>query len=229
MNELVIVNQIPAIWETMKAVLNGEDVTAIAALMGIGGVSIRDFGNIKNFKKIFTRYKEEFPEGFQSEEQESIFYDTFIELSEFIKKEDKNIDGKVFEKISNMLISGIKKKDILTKEYIKIVMNLSWLDLSVLLNLKNITSNVDYMNCPDDEDMPIKKKVTYDRFLKDLKSVTSYPQELIDKAIIQLKENKLIYDIVIEKDMDFIIISQITTELGDKIKELIEGTKTIEK
>lgn len=225
MDELVIVNQVPAIWENMRTVLNGENISAIATLMGISGVTVKDFGIIQKLKKLFMKCDEEFPEGFQNKEQESIFYDTFIELSDFVK-ENKNIDGKVFEKISDLLINGIKENDILTKEYIKIVMNLSWLDLSVLLNLKKIRSSIssiDYL----EGNILTEEKVTYDRFLKDLKSVTSYPQELIDKAIVQLKKNKLIYDTVIEEDIDIFSMSQITTELGDRIKELIEESKIV--
>lgn len=227
MDELAIINQVPAIWENMKIVLNGENISAIATFMGITGVTVKDFGIIQKFKKLFMKCDEEFPEGFQNEEQESIFYDTFIELSDFIK-ENKNIDGKVFEKISNMLINGIKENDILTKEYIKIVMNLSWLDLSVLLNLKKIRTNIGSINHLE-ENMPTNKKVTYDRFLKDLKSVTLYPQELIDKGIVELKKNKLIDDKVIEEEVFIFIESKITTELGDRIKKLIEGSKIIEK
>lgn len=229
MDELAIVNQAPVIWETMKAVLNSEDVTAIAALMGIGGVSIRDFGNIKNLKKIFTRCNEEFPEGFQSEEQESIFYDTFIELSEFIKKEDKNIDGKVFEKISNILINGIKKEDILTKEYIKILEKLSWLELNVLLELKEVVIYKNYLKSLNFNNKYTEKDCTFQGILDILKKNTSYPQELIFKAIRSLEENNLIRSNVVEFKRMGDEVYKITTELGDEIKKIIKESEKIAK
>lgn len=220
MNELAIVNQIPAIWENVKAVLNSENVSAIATLMGVSGVTIRDFRYVKNFKKLFTKCEEEFPNGFQTEEQESIFYDTFVELSDFIK-ENKNIDGKVFEKISNLLIEGLKKEDILIKEYIKILEKLSWLDLSALLNLEIVTiqSNKYLLNLEN------KEKYTYEYFIKKLKDKTSYPQELIIKAIENLKVNNLINDFVEEVNKTSWKDYKITTELGDKIRVLIRESE----
>lgn len=222
MGNLITTNQIPVIWDTIKTTLNSENINAIAALMGITGTSLRDFGNIKYIKKLFKKCEEEFPDGLETEEQETTFYDSFIELSDFLK-ENKNIDGKVFEKINDLLVNGIKKEDLLIKEYVKILENLSWLDLSVLINLETVyTTNKKFLTSSFYDGNRVKER-NINSILEILKERTSYPQELINIAIQKLQTNNLVSNEIIDVDNYYRDDFKITTELGDRIKKLLEN------
>lgn len=221
MGDLTVTNQIPAIWDTIKTTLNSENINAIATLMGITGTSLKDFGNIRHLKKLFKKCDEVFSEGLKTEEQETIFYDSFLELSDFLK-ENKNMDGKVFEKINDLLVNGIKQEDLLTKEYIKILENLSWLDLSVLINLKTVhTKSKASITIFNEKNKVIDRSVN--SILEVLKKDTNYPQELIDMAIQKLQTHNLVSKEIIDANGYYYDDFKITTELGDRIKKLLEN------
>lgn len=111
---------------------NNDIVGGIATIMGLSGYSLRDFMGKKLFSNLFYKIKDHFKEKEITEKQEEILRESFLELEDYIKN-CEGLDEKVFENISNIIVKGIDKEDILTREYIKILKKISWLDLKFLI------------------------------------------------------------------------------------------------
>ena len=132
-------SNVPAIIQTASTFFemiiklgNNDIVGGIATIMGLSGYSLRDFMGKKLFFNLFYKIKEHFKEKEITEKQEEILRESFLELEDYIKN-CEGLDEKVFENISNIIVKGIDNEDILTREYIKILKKISWLDLKFLI------------------------------------------------------------------------------------------------
>ena len=120
-------------FEYIKTVNSNEVVTFVGTVMGISGCSLRDFIGKIQISNLINKIKEHFKEKEKiSEKQEKILKDCFLELEDYIKN-CQELDEKVFENISNIIVNGIDNGDILTREYIRILKKISWLDLKFLI------------------------------------------------------------------------------------------------
>ena len=132
-------SNVPAIIQTGKTLFemimkigNNEIVNGIATIMGLSGFSLRDFIGKKQLSKMIHKLKCHFKGKEITEKQEEILRESFLELEDYIKNCEE-LDEKVFENISNIIVKGIDNEDILTREYIKILKKISWLDLKFLI------------------------------------------------------------------------------------------------
>lgn len=115
-----------------------EVITFIGTIAGLSGISLRDL----NVKQCYKRMKEVFQDTFTEkepldDEKREIFIESLGELEKYLDK-DENLDSKVFEELLKITINGVKLKEELTKEYIKILKTLSWLDLRILTEVSKI-------------------------------------------------------------------------------------------
>lgn len=135
--------------------------------------------------------KKVFPKGLKNLEQESILTDSLMELEEYIKVNSK-LDDKVFEKIGKILVNGINREEIMTREYIKILKDLSWIDLEILLYSKNILCEKEKKEY---EVAPLNNnRFPYMDLVHRMKKYfDSYPLEIIQISIENLIEKKLLY------------------------------------
>lgn len=121
---------------TLSQVLASENIQALTTIFALTGYSLRDLKGIKNLYNWGGRFKEKFPNGLETEKQETILSDCFIELEDYIKN-NNNFDDNVFEKIGALLIHGLENEDLLTREYIRILKQLTWVELQIFLELYN--------------------------------------------------------------------------------------------
>lgn len=172
-------------------IIRNQSVQEFATFLGICGYSLRDLKGVTNLGKLQETLKKVFPKGLKNLEQESILTDSLMELEEYIKVNSK-LDDKVFEKIGKILVNGINREEIMTREYIKILKDLSWIDLEILLYSKNIL-------CEKEEKEYEVAPLNNNRFpYMDLvhrmkKYFDSYPLEIIQISIENLIEKKLLY------------------------------------
>ena len=144
MNEISVIRNIPdiintgkSLFEILKNIGTNEVIAGVGMIMGISGYSLRDLIGKMKMNNFVNKFKEEFKDVDSiNKEQNNILIHGFLELEDYIKN-CENLDQNVFDKISDLLINGIKVEDFLTREYIKILKQLSWLDLKILLSLKN--------------------------------------------------------------------------------------------
>ena len=214
--------------ETIRNSLTGDNITALSTLLGLSGVSLRDLSGIGKIKNIFKKAAKDYPDGFEDEKVEGIFNDTIIELSEFLK--NNHIDSQIFEKISNILFSGIKTKDLLTKEYIKIISNFSWVDLKVLMLIPKAT-----YDCNNNFDNLVSLKYTKGKEYTDneiikliinkVKTTSNIPEELVQISLNKLEEYNLISQTKIRVIRLIPLEYYLTTSLGEQIKNLLMNTE----
>ena len=211
-----------AIVEIIKAVEiagSNEIINGIATLMGISGFSLRDIIGKEQIGKIFSKIKNCFNDKKATEEQQKIIKDSFLELEDYIKNCEE-FNENVFEKISELLINGINNEDILTREYIKILKKLSWIDLLVLMDMNSVEEIRTVDRIKYVEDMQQKYLAIFTNKHKDI------PYELVQKSFEKLKELDFINKIGISYKE---VLSNLTTvnkihlrsSLGDKIVNLI--------
>ena len=168
-----------------EIIVNNNGFQAIALLMGLSGYSLRDLKGKFNLGKFREKFKKEFPNGTDTEEKNKILSDCFIELEDYIK-DNINFDDSVFEKITDVLINGLKKEDILTREYIGTLKQLTWLELDVFMQIASIKEfRTNYSN--SSSDMLIREIAK----LLTLKGC-QYPQELLIRSIYKLENLLLI-------------------------------------
>ena len=211
-----------AIVEIIKAVEiagSNEIINGIATLMGLSGFSLRDIIGKEQIGKIFSKIKNCFNDKKATEEQQKIIKDSFLELEDYIKNCEE-FNENVFEKISELLINGINNEDILTREYIKILKKLSWIDLLVLMDMNSVEEIRTVDRIKYVEDMQQKYLAIFTNKHKDI------PYELVQKSFEKLKELDFINKIGISYKE---VLSNLTTvnkihlrsSLGDKIVNLI--------
>lgn len=201
-------------------IINSDTIQAIGTVASLYGVSLKDL----NIKNCYNKIKEVFSDTYYQEidsEQREILFNSLVELEEYITK-DNGIDSKLFEEQIKIAVNGIKLKDELTKEYIKLLRNVSFLDLKVF---KILFSKVEYIKFRESElnylDMgirtPYSKRKNNENELRDI------PKELINRSIDKLIEVQFLKEKASVKDdenEDKIKID-FKTELGKKIIELL--------
>ena len=191
------------LFEYVKTVNNNEVVTFVGTLMGISGYSLRDFIGKIQISNLIAKIKDHFKEKEKiTEKQEKILRDCFLELEDYIKTCEE-LDENVFEHISDVLINGIDNEDILTREYIKILKKISWLDLLILISLgkeclieKNSGESINYS-----QEAVLKIVVN-----KAQEKNKNYPIELIQKSIIKLSDLGLLNNLGVFENKTFVRI-----------------------
>lgn len=213
MNELanIDINSVVTTCNSLAEVISSsQGLSALSIILGFSGYSLRDLKGRFNLAKFVEKFKKELPEGTKNETQESILSNSLVELQDYIKN-NENLDDNVFEKIGDTIINGIKTEDMLTREYIRILKKLSWIDLSIFLKAYLSIKN----NISNEENILIKK--------------LNYPVELIRLSLEKLNTYKLLkvsIDSAINK-VDGKIFYK--TELGAKLFSLINGEGNYEK
>lgn len=193
-----------------KDLINSDSVQTMATIMGLTGYSFRDFKGIFNLIKFNQKFEKEFPEGLKEEEQNKILSDCFIELEDYIK-ENKNFDDHVFEKIMALLINGLKKEDILTREYIKILKELSWLELDVFIEImKEQKIKTTYAS-------PGRSQLIADVITTIKKKGCIYPKELIKKSIEKLISLFLLCEPINNLTGEILIKTSLGEELNTRL------------
>lgn len=222
-------SNVPAIIQTGKTLFeiiinisNDDIVTGIATIMGISGYSLRDFIGKIQISNLIDKIKNHFKEKEKiTEKQEKILRDCFLELEDYIKNCEE-LDENVFEHISNVLINGIDNEDILTREYIKILKKMSWIDLIVLIEMDiikeiGIADKIKYV-----EDM---QKEYFSIFTTQHRDI---PYELVQESLENLKKMNLINNIGFSyrkplNSLHTVYKIHLRSSLGDKIVNLING------
>ena len=206
-------SDVPAIIQTGKTLFemiikigNNEIVNGIATIMGLSGFSLRDFIGKKQLSKMIHKLKCHFKGKEITEKQEEILRESFLELEDYIKNCEE-LDEKVFENISNIIVKGIDNEDILTREYIKILKKMSWIDLIVLKKVYKVENSSRY----EVEKLPKDLDFDYDEV----------PYELV---ILSLKKLEKIGIIGIREDINSLFPPKIysNNHLGSKIVSLIK-------
>ena len=200
------INSVVTTYNSLAGVISSsQGLSALSIILGLSGYSLRDLKGRVNLAKFIEKFKKELPEGTKNETQESILSNSLVELQDYIKNSE-NLDDNVFEKIGDIIINGIKNEDILTREYIKILKNLSWIDLSVLLEsyliLKDLSIGTSCNQCS-----------------KHLKEKLHYPTELLVISINKLYN----FNLILEQSSSWNILGK--TSLGENICNLIKGEK----
>ena len=204
-----------AVVEIIKAIGDNEIINGIGTLMGISGFSLRDIIGKEQIKKIFYKIKDCFKDKKATEEQQEIIKDCFLELEDYIRNCEE-LDVNVFEKISEILINGIKTENVLTREYIKILKRMSWIDLMVLMEMN--TKEYRGINTK----LLIKKmKEEYIKFFTAYKKV---PYELVEESLERLEKMNFINVKGREtENIKYYGYIPLRSSLGDKIVNLING------
>lgn len=196
MSEISVIQNIPdiintgkSLFEILKNIGTNEVIAGVGMIMGISGYSLRDLIGKMKMNNFVNKFKEEFKDVDSiNKEQNNILIHGFLELEDYIKN-CENLDQNVFDKISDLLINGIKVEDFLTREYIKILKQLSWLDLKILLSLKNESIiHRGYM-----ESKNITTNAIYQCALEKAKEKNKpFPPELIENSVKKLISKSLI-------------------------------------
>ena len=205
-----------AIVEIIKAIGDNEIINGIGTLMGISGFSLRDIIGKEQIKKIFYKIKDCFKDKKATEEQQEIIKDCFLELEDYIRNCEE-LDVNVFEKISEILINGIKTENLLTREYIKILKKMSWIDLMVLMEM----NTKEYRGINTIQDLIKKMKEEYIKFFTTYKKV---PYELVEESLERLEKMNFINVKGREtENINYYSYIPLRSSLGDKIVNLIKG------
>lgn len=157
------------------------------------------------------KINEIFPEETMTREQKIILENSILELKDYINN-SSNFDSMVLDKIENLLINGLKTYDNLTREYIKFLKQLSWVDLSVLLQSENVH-----------EDLSISHSSLQDKIffvavnLKNQKLI-DYPFEIIKKSVEYLMKLRIFDEDLYSKDG----LIYVKTNLSENLVKLIK-------
>lgn len=137
---------------------------------------------MKGLYNFLGLYEKVFPNGLKTEKQKTILSDSFIELEDYIKNSG-NFDDNVFEKIGALLIHGLENEDLLTREYIRILKQLTWIELQIFLESHDIS----YEKKSGSKEMilsPIDPLI--EKAINVLVEKLNYPMELIQQIINKL-------------------------------------------
>lgn len=207
------INSVVTTYNSLAGVISSsQGLSALSIILGLSGYSLRDLKGRVNLIKFIEKFKKELPEGTKNEKQESILSNSLLELEDYIKNSE-NLDNNVFEKIGDTIINGIKTEDILTRECIKILKNLSWIDLSVFLESYSLLKEYSSLE-------KLSNTFPNNYYCENLKENLVYPEELLKQSINKLLEINLLSNKSSLKWDQFY-----KTELGENIFNLIKGEK----
>ncbi|WP_330112027.1 hypothetical protein VSU16_05245 [Cetobacterium somerae] len=187
----------------LESIKDNDILIAMSTVMGISGYSLRDFAKYickSNLKIIFL---EKLNGKINTEKKKEQVASCLIEIEDYIEN-SKNLDSDLFKAIGNVLINGIELDELYTREYIKILKELSWLDLKVLIKISEINEiQEDEVNLMSrvsriieiDEGNKLEEKIEID----------SCPKELIKMSIDNLVDKKLVYEYAKEITIEEIV------------------------
>lgn len=210
------------LFEYIKIVNSSEVVNFVGTAMGINGYSLRDFVGKIQISNLIDKIKNHFKEKEKiTEKQEKILRDCFLELEDYIKTCEE-LDENVFENISDVLINGIDNEDILTREYIKILKKLSWIDLLVLMDMNSVKEITTVDRIKYIEEMHQEYFTIFTNKHKDI------PYELVQKSLGKIEEIGFINKIGVSyketlSNLTTVNKIHLRSTLGDKIVNLIRG------
>lgn len=203
------INSIVTASNNLAEIINSsQGLSALAIILGISGCSLRDLKGRFNLAKFVKKFKKELPEGTKNEIQENILSNSLVELQDYIKNSE-NLDDNVFEKIGDIIIYGIKNEDILTREYLRILKKLSWIDVSIFFESYYI----------------IKNKA--DKYESSLTNNLKYPKEIIRISLEKLNDYKILNVMTPGLNPRARVFE--TTTLGESLLKLIIGENNYEK
>lgn len=162
--------------------LSNENVQALATFFGLTGYSLRDLKGLKGLYNFLGLYEKVFPNGLKTEKQKTILSDSFIELEDYIKNSG-NFDDNVFEKIGALLIHGLENEDLLTREYIRILKQLTWIELQIFLESHDISHEKKSVS---KETILSPIDILSEKAVNILVEKLNYPKELIQQIVNKL-------------------------------------------
>lgn len=202
-------------------VINSDTIQAAATLATFGGISLKDFLTNKCFKKIKEVVNDTFTEEDLDDNQKEILFSSLLELENYFSSSE-TIDTKLFEELLKTTINGVNYEEELTKEYLKILKDMTFLDLKIfqtMFSQKTYISNESGSYILD-----LSGKSCY-FIIKNYKDkLENIPNELIERSLDNLIKAKFLKEIIYgdtleeEKkiELDFL------TELGTEIMKLLK-------
>lgn len=177
-----------------------EVLEVMSAVMGIAGYNLRDFAKYMCKDYLKNIFNDKFNGKLDSERKKEILAGCLIELEDYIEN-SKNLDNDLFKAIGNVLINGVELEELYTREYIKILKQLSWLDLIVLIEVSKLNEVEEYeVNLVSK--MNRLTEINRGNKLEEKIIIDSCPKELIKTSIDNLVENKMIYKYVEEVEVE---------------------------
>lgn len=170
-----------------------EALEAMSAVMGIAGYNLRDFAKYMCKDYLKNIFNDKFNGKLDSERKKEILAGCLIELEDYIEN-SKNLDNDLFKAIGNVLINGIELEELYTREYIKILKQLSWLDLIVLIEVSKIHGEIEELECFTGRDLYFLNNSR----IKNRIEIEGCPKELVNLSIDFLIEKKIITEREVE-------------------------------
>lgn len=207
--------------DSLIEIINSEKVQAVATLATLGGVSLKDFLTNNCLSKIKEIINDTFAEEELEDNQKEILFSSLLELENYFLSSE-NIDTKLFEELLKITINGVNNENELTREYLKILKDMTFLDLKVFKTMFFQKTYIE--NESDSYIIDLSSKNCYsiiENYKNELKEI---PNELIEKSLDSLIKVKFIkekiYGNKVEKtnkiELDFL------TELGLKIIKILK-------
>ncbi|WP_047380990.1 hypothetical protein [Cetobacterium sp. ZWU0022] len=188
-----------------------EVLDVMSAVMGITGYSLRDFAKYMCKDYLKNIFNDKFNGKLDSERKKEILAGCLIELEDYIEN-SKNLDNDLFKAIGNVLINGIELEELYTREYIKILKLLSWLDLIVLIEVSKIHGEIEELECFTGRDLYFLNNSR----IKNRIEIEGCPKELVNLSIDFLIEKK----IIIEKEVELEIYTKNSWNTAENIGAL---------
>ena len=184
---------------TINSMITSENIGTLANILSIGASAKGFLGNmgLKNFLKTF---KKTFPEGIETEKQQKILLESFIEIENYIKKDPK-LNSDILTNIYKVLIKGLKEEEIKTRVYIKTLKELTYEELLVLKACRHY---------------PGGDRLQSSRYLTNyLINKVDLPRGLIDRCLKELIDKFLVPEQMVKQG-----ITDFGIELLDFIEEI---------
>lgn len=207
--------------DSLIEIINSEKVQAVATLAAFGGVSLKDFLTNNCLSKIKKVINDTFAQEDLDENQKEILFSSLLELENYFSGSE-NIDTRLFEELLKGTINGVNYENELTREYLKILKNMTFLDLKVFKIMFSQKTCIE--NESDSYIIDLSSKSCYliiENYKNELKDI---PNELIERSLDNLIKVKFIKEKIhgdkIEKtnkiELDFL------TELGSQIIKILK-------
>lgn len=201
-------------------IIQRPETQALATSMSLTGYTLKDL-NIKNcYSKMKEIFEDTFVEEIVDEEKKDIFFNSLVELEDYVKNTN-DLDSKLFEQLLKATVNGVKISEELTKEYLKIMKEMTYIALKIFtIMFKEKT----YMqNIKDDDYLTIAGLKSPYTVIKNYKSeLNEIPKELIEQSLDELIKGRLLKEKIMGKQIKNGIELDFLTELGNKIMILLK-------
>lgn len=201
-------------------IIQRPETQALATSMSLAGCTLKDL-NIKNcYAKMKEIFEDAFVEEILDEEKKDIFFNSLVELEDYVKNTN-DLDSKLFEQLLKATVNGVKVNEELTKEYLKIMKEMTYIALKIfIIMFKEKT----YMqNIKDDDYLVIAGFKSPYTVVKNYKSdLNEIPKELIEQSLEELIKRRLLKEKITGKQIKNEIELDFLTELGNKIMILLK-------